>query len=403
MNDQKMSQRRKISVLWVTPLVLDTELHRSARLQIVEQFISMGDRIALIAMRSKQKPIYRRLKVLAVPLRYVPVIQPIMFGVVLAFLLPFYSLLWKTDYIVFTQPDVSVLGTIPAVLLSKLKRVKCVLDIRSTPVEIKGIRGALQSFFFSVSVFVAKTFFDGMTIITRKMKNQVCARYRIDPKFVGVWTSGVSVSLNDPRRYLNEKIELKNKLNLTGKFVVFYHGTFSANRGLIELVKAMAILKPSHPDIAVFLLGAGPSLPQLEDAIEKEDLKCNVIIHRPVEYWEVPRFIAMCDVAISPLPDHPYWRFQCPLKLLEYMAMEKTITLTDIPAHREVVGQASCGIYLRTTNPVEIARAMTYAYANRAKLDEWGKTGRKIVEEKYTWEKVAEDLRAYLISLQVKH
>jgi glycosyltransferase involved in cell wall biosynthesis len=398
-----MSQKRKISVLWVTPLVLDTELHRSARLQIVEQFISAGDRIALIALRSKKRPIYRRFKVLAVPLRYVPVIQPIMFAVVLAFLLPLYSLLWKTDYVVFTQPDVSVLGSIPVVLLSKLKKAKCILDIRSTPVEISGIRGDLQCFFFSISVLVAKTLFDGMTIITQKMKNQVCMRYKIDSRFVGVWTSGVSVNLNDPKRYFKEKMELKDKLNLTGKFVVFYHGTFSPSRGLIELVKAVAILKASHPDIVVFLLGGGPSLRQLEDIIEKEGLRDNVIIHQPVEYLEVPKFIAMSDVTISPLPDHPYWRFQCPLKLLEYMAMEKTVILTDIPAHREVVGRADCGIYLRTTDPDEIANALKYTYSNRTKLDDWGKTGRKIVEEKYTWEKVAADLRAYLLSMQVKN
>jgi glycosyltransferase involved in cell wall biosynthesis len=107
----------------------------------------------------------------------------------------------------------------------------------------------------------------------------------------------------------------------------------------------------------------------------------------------------MCDVGIIPLPDHPYWRFQSPLKLLEYLAMEKVVILTDIPAHRAVIGEAKCGVYISAVNPTKIAGAIEYAYLNKGNLEEWGKMGRKIVKEKYTWEKVAMDLENYLLSI----
>jgi len=47
-------------------------------------------------------------------------------------------------------------------------------------------------------------------------------------------------------------------------------------------------------------------------------------------------------------------------------------------------------------SPRNIAEAIRYAYENKDKLDEWGKIGRMIIEEKYTWEKVGKELLDYL-------
>ncbi len=48
--------------------------------------------------------------------------------------------------------------------------------------------------------------------------------------------------------------------------------------------------------------------------------------------------------------------------------MEKTIVLSDIPAHRMVVKIGVCGIYVTSTEPDSIARAIEYAYDNKEKL-----------------------------------
>jgi len=194
-------------------------------------------------------------------------------------------------------------------------------------------------------------------------------------------------------------LELKRKLGLTGKFVVFYHGIFTATRGLTETIEAVKILRRKHPNIVFFLLGTGPIVTMLRALIQKEGLQENVIITNPVNQSEVPKFIGMCDIGIVPLPDHPYYRFQSPLKLLEYLAMEKVVILTDIPAHRAVIGEAKCGLYISSVKPMEIAKAIEYVYFNKEKLKEWGKNGREIVKEKFTWKKVARDLENYLLSI----
>jgi len=279
--------------------------------------------------------------------------------------------------------------------------IRLILDVRTIPVEVSGFRrGFLKHLLFTTSVSLAKELFSGITTITHLMKEDICARFGINPEKVGVWSSGVSTTLFEPRTWSSKGAPLRKKLGLAGKFIVLYHGVFSANRGLISTIEAMSIVKNVNNNVVFLLLGAGSSTQRLKDLIQVKKLQDTVIIHDPVGHAEVPKFIAMCDVGIVPLPDHPYWRTQSPLKLLEYLAMSKVVVITSIPAHRSVIKNESCGIYISSANPVEIAKSIMYAYDNRERLESWGKSGRKIVEEGYTWEKIAEDLESCLLSLE---
>jgi glycosyltransferase involved in cell wall biosynthesis len=167
----------------------------------------------------------------------------------------------------------------------------------------------------------------------------------------------------------------------------------------MEAVKAIKIVSKEHPDVFLLFLGSGPAVPSIESSIKSESLENNLMIHSSVNYSEVPKYIDLGDVCLVPLPDNPFWRAQSPLKLLEYLSMEKTVIATNLPAHRTVLDNQECGIYLSSTNPEVIAKAIEHALINKNKLADWGKIGRKIVLEKYTWEKVAADFQSYLMSI----
>jgi glycosyltransferase involved in cell wall biosynthesis len=283
--------------------------------------------------------------------------------------------------------------------ISKLKKTKLILDIRSTPVDFTGFRGSLVTFWFNISVSIAKRFFSGITIITPMMKKEVSEKFSLNPKRIGVWSSGVSIELFDPKVWERQGAELRTNMGLSGKFVVLYHGGFSDSRGINETIEAIRILSQSNSNIVFFLLGSGPIALKLKSVVKKENIQTNVIVHDSVEYENVPKYIALCNVGIVPLPDIPYWRFQSPLKLLEYLAMGKVVILTDIPAHRSVIGEEKCGIYLSSTKPFEIAKAIEYARLNEKNLEKWGRIGREIVERNFDWKTVALNLEEYLLSI----
>jgi glycosyltransferase involved in cell wall biosynthesis len=387
-------------ILLISCLILDFHLSKTTQLEILRALANRGHVVTLIAMRSKSQFQNENSKVhiISIPLRQVPIVSNIMYAAALLFFLPFYVLFSKPDYII-TDSEVPILGLASIFLLSKLKGIKLVLDIRSTPVEIRpNIRGFAKTFSFFISGHVARRLFDGITILTPSMMKEVCKKFGIDSKRVGVWSSGVNLTLFNPRTHNSERENLRRKLGLTKRFVVLYHGVFTANRGLIETVEAMSMIKTTCPDVVFFLLGAGFCGQSLKDMIKDKELQDNVIVHNPVDYQQVPDYIAMCDIGIIPLPDHPYWRFQCPLKLLEYLAMNKPVIATRIPSHETVIGKETCGFFISSVNPTEIAKVILFAYLNRKKLESMNLSGREIVTKEYSWEKVARDLEDYLLS-----
>ena len=389
-------------VLWWKPWLSDTALHKMADLEIAAQLTKRNYIVHLIVPTINGKIIPStpspKMRIHSIQMKFLPIISPFTRSFFISFILPIYILTLKPDFVV-TEPDVSILGFFPTSILCKLLKIKIVLDIRSVPVETFGIEGFMINLWFSVSLMVGKKLFDGITAITSLMKDELCDKFQIDKDKIGVWTSGVSTDLFDPSKYSSEALIYKNKLGLSSKFVVFYHGKFSPTRGLKQTIKAMKILKIIHPKIFLFLLGSGPITSDLNRLIKAESLEDTVAIHGPVDQKQVPLFISMCNAGIVPLPNNQFWRCQSPLKLLEYLAMEKAIIATDIPAHRTVLYENSCVIYFSSIEPIDIAKAIEFAYLNEKKLANCGKGGRKIIQENYSWEKVATDLDSYLRSL----
>ena len=339
---------KKFKVSWVSYLNLDTDLHKTRELEILKALADKGHATTLVATISRRyfKMKDSRTKIISVPIRSAPLVSHVLYTGFIFLFLPFYVLVSKPDLILM-DPSISVIGSIPSLLFSRFSRTKFVLDVKSTPVEVKGFSAKLAEFWFNISVLIAKMMFNGIVSVTPMMKSEVCRKFNIDQQSVDVWTNGVPINLFNPQSSLIESTELRKELGLTDKFVVFYHGVLSASRGLTETAEAIQIVKQKYPEVTFFLLGAGPIISILESLINQKNLQNNVIIHNPVPYKEVPKFIGLSDVCIVPLPNVSYWRFQSPLKLLEYLAMEKVVLATDIPAHRTVAGDKKCCIYLR--------------------------------------------------------
>lgn len=387
----------KKKIVWISLLVFDF-FNIVSQTEILKHLAKRGYDTCLFAMRSKKRiePSDPNLRVILVPIRDVPIISPLLCIFALSIYLPFYIAVKRPDFII-TTPNTSIVGIVLKLFLRSLN-FKVILDIRSTPIMIKGtFRESLVDFSFRLSVLLAKKNFDGITILTELMKRDICSKFNVDPNFVGVCTSGVDAELFKSESYDGK--EMKKKFGLQGNFVVFYHGGLGIGRGIVETIKGMDKLQGKYPNVVLFLLGQGSAPRACENFILESGMEDKVIIHRWVNYEDVPKFVAMCDLGIVPLPDSPNWRYQCPLKLLEYLAMKKAVIVTDIPANREVVRKSKCGIYIPSADSEEIAKAIAYAYNNQERLGEWGSCGRAIIEEKYSWKKVVEDLERFLDSL----
>lgn len=399
-NSENFSKERKI--LWWKPWLDNTALHKNADLEIANQIARRNYQVHIIVPTTMGKMVLSnsnpKIIISSVQIKFLPILSPLVRSFLIAFLMPFYIVSSKPNFVI-TEPDVSILGFLPTIIICRLLGIKVILDIRSVPVETFGFEGFMINLWFNFSVLFAKRLFDGITTITSLMKEELKDKFQLNKKQIGVWTSGVSTSLFSPQKYSSESSILKKNLGLSSKFIVFYHGKFSPTRGLKQTVEAIRKLSKTHPQIILFLLGSGPIASELKRLVRSEDLEKNVFIHDPVDHTQTPLFISMCDVAIIPLPNNQFWRSQSPLKLLEYLAMEKVTIVSDIPAHRLVLGKSECCLYFSLITPSNIAQVVEFAYLNEKKLMTWGKSGRKIVLDNFTWEKIALDFDNFLSSL----
>jgi glycosyltransferase involved in cell wall biosynthesis len=221
--------------------------------------------------------------------------------------------------------------------------------------------------------------------------------YGINPGMVEVLTNGVSTDLFDYDKNKEISGDLRRELGADRKFIVFYHGEIGLHRGILETAEAIKKLAHTYHDMLFFLLG--PDEDNLSEKLNKL-IRNNFYIHKPVDYSEVPKLMSMCDVGIAAFDTHSFPRTSCPLKILEYLAMEKIVIATDIPFNRELLKYGDCMILIPSNNPENIAEAIEYVYKNRQALQEMGKIGRTIIKQHYTWESKAKDVMALIEKLR---
>jgi len=275
-------------------------------------------------------------------------------------------------------------------LLKKLVKIKphykfkLILDVRSLPVFQNYLKMKMSNFLFKKCLKIAASKFDGITYITNEMRQYCKKEFRLPEHKSAIWSSGVDVEMFKP-------LKLSRNSN---SFRLMYHGVVTGSRGIINIVKALDMLR--EYDIEFFLLGSGEEIPLLKDLVYKLGLEEKVNFHSPVPFNEVPEYINCADAGILPFPEWPVWNTSSPIKLFEYLACGKPVIVTKIPAHINVIREKSFAFWAETSNPKGIAKAILEAYNSKNYFKELGKKARDFVGKNYTWKKQLTELEKFL-------
>lgn len=393
MKNYQESKKNRLKILIIDHTDASRYTCVSARLELIKGLSNLSDAKIII---SNSKKVNNPNNVIYFKVPQNPVLAIFLFNLKLMYFLFKYIISEKPDIIVTEY--FSIFGSIPFMIYSKLfnKKPRFVLDIRSVPVELKGLLGLMQKLQYDLSILFSKYFAEGITFITQGLADEEIKRFKLQNKPYTVRSSGVNEEFFNPKvRYP----DLKSKLGLKNKFIILHHGILLKNKGIIETVKAISLLKKDYPNIIFFILGKGPAEEEINILIKKYSLQKQVKLLGLIPYKEIPKYINMADIGIHVHPNHQWWNNQSPIKLMEYLSMEKPIILTDIPANVNVVGNAHCGFYIKSHNPKDIKEGIIRAYKNKNKLKSLGKIGRKIILKRYTWNKISGDFEKFLIGV----
>ena len=120
--------------------------------------------------------------------------------------------------------------------------------------------------------------------------------------------------------------------------LVLYTGTFEPYQGLDLLFEAAARVRATHPDARVLV--AGGDAAQVTDAQRRTAADGAVVFagRRPPE--EIPRFVAACDILVSPRTAGT----NTPLKIYSYLRSGRPIVATDLRTHTQVLDRETAAL-----------------------------------------------------------
>lgn len=149
--------------------------------------------------------------------------------------------------------------------------------------------------------------------------------------------------------------QLAKDLNIEGKVVLGFIGSFYAYEGLDILLKALPEMLRANADIRLLLVGGGPQEQQLKALAVQLNITDKIIFTGRVPHDQVQRYYNLTDVLVYPRLRMRLTDLVTPLKPLEAMAQGRLLAASDVGGHLELIEDGKTGILFQADNPEALA------------------------------------------------
>ncbi|MEM9500664.1 MAG: TIGR04063 family PEP-CTERM/XrtA system glycosyltransferase [Pseudomonadota bacterium] len=224
---------------------------------------------------------------------------------------------------------------------------------------------------------------DAVFTICKGLRDDLIAR-GIAPGKIGVMPNGVDLSLFGDPPPRDEA--LANELGLAPETpLIGYIGSFYAYEGVDDLIAAMPILRRSHPDALLLLVGAGEMDAEWRALAAKLPEPEAVIFTGRVPHAEVERYYSLIDVLAYPRKHSRLTDLVTPLKPLEAMAQRRVVAASNVGGHRDLMMHGETGFLFGSDDPAACAAALDEVLAAREEWDAIRTRGVAHVRSQHDW------------------
>ncbi|HET9494814.1 MAG TPA: glycosyltransferase family 4 protein [Chloroflexia bacterium] len=175
---------------------------------------------------------------------------------------------------------------------------------------------------------------------------------------------------------------VRRKLGLNDSFVAMYAGIHGIAQGLETLLDAAARLQAEERMQFVFV-GEGPRKSALVEKAAEMGLR-NVRFLPEVASAEMPGYLSAADCSIVPLRDETLFRSALPSKMFEAWSCSRPVVLSVAGEAASVLAEARGGIACPPEDPAAMADAIWRLADNPEEAAEMGRSGRALVEARYS-------------------
>ncbi len=200
---------------------------------------------------------------------------------------------------------------------------------------------ALQPLGLAIEKMVLKRS-DTVLVINEALKDLVVRLGAPEPRTV-VLRAGIDSKQFSPVAADNA---IKKQYGLSGgDIVLFFMGWLYRFSGLKEVARQLAV----NPDrrLKLLIVGEGDLYQELERMQKDNNLQDRLILAGRQDYRQIPRFISVSDICLLPAyPGEKIMQDIVPIKLYEYMAMQKPVIATRLPGVLKEFGEDNGIVYV---------------------------------------------------------
>jgi glycosyltransferase involved in cell wall biosynthesis len=167
--------------------------------------------------------------------------------------------------------------------------------------------------------------------------------------------------------------------------VVIFVGVLTEYQGIDLLLKAIPRVAREVPEVKFLIVGY-PDEQTYREKAKALGIEKWVHFTGKISYEDVPRYLALSDVAVSPKISAS----EANLKLFSYMAMGVPTVVFDTPINREILGDI--GVYARMGDVESLAAALISVLEDRLGAKELGERARQKATADYSWLQVGKRL-----------
>jgi len=180
---------------------------------------------------------------------------------------------------------------------------------------------------------------------------------------------------------MKDKVEhLKTQLGLTKNKVILYTGTFESYQGIDLLLASVANIVTDFPRVKLVLVGGdGDQVGEKSSIVKSMGIERNVLIlgKRPLE--EMPLFMEMADLLVSPRNKGT----NTPMKIYTYLQSGKPVVATRMLTHTQVLTDDVA--ILVNADHKSFSRGIMRVLKDSELGERIGRAGKKLVQENYSY------------------
>lgn len=166
-----------------------------------------------------------------------------------------------------------------------------------------------------------------------------------------------------------------------GAFIVGFTGVLRQWHGLDLLLEAAQRLSARRTTAFFLIVGDGPYREAMERRIAEMDLRSVFHITGRVPHAQVPAYISLFDVAVSPKATF----YASPMKVVEYMALAKPVLVPRTPNFLDIVDEGENAVTFADGDAAALADAVADLSASPPLCDRLGAAARRKVEVRLNW------------------